>query len=543
VPENVLYYGDNLDILRRYIADESVDLVYLDPPFNSNATYNVLFAEHTGEKAASQIKAFEDTWTWDEAAARTYFETVKGGGQVANALQAFYTLLGESNMMAYLAMMAPRLVELRRVLKSTGSIWLHCDPTASHYLKLLMDAVFAPQNFVAEVIWKRTSSHNDPKRPGKIHDVLLYYGKTNERIWNPTYQPLDPGYLEKVYVYEDARGRYRLGDLTAPGVSKGVTGQVWRGVDPTARGRHWRTTPDELERMLADNRIQLKKDGKPSLNGYKQYLSDSKGMPLQTIWADIPNVTGISREKLGYPTQKPEALLERIILSSSNEGDVVLDPFCGCGTAVAVAHRLKRRWIGIDITHLAVNLMKHRLLNTFGESVTKEYRVIGEPVDLEGARQLASDDPYQFQWWALGLVGARPVEQKKGADRGIDGRIYFHEGNPADIKQIILSVKAGANIGRHFVHELRGVVEREGAAIGVLITMAKPTQPMREEAASAGFYTSPWGTHARLQILTVAELLDGKRIDAPPLGQVGQTFKKAPRKHEEHDHLAFELDP
>jgi len=237
----------------------------------------------------------------------------------------------------------------------------------------------------------------------------------------------------------------------------------------------------------------------------------------------------VAAERLGYPTQKPEALLERIIKASSNEGDVVLDPFCGCGTAIAVAHRLKRRWIGIDITHLAVNLMKHRLLNTFGESVTKEYRVIGEPVDLEGARQLARDDPYQFQWWALGLVGARPVEQKKGADRGIDGRIYFHEGNPADIKQIILSVKAGANIGRHFVHELRGVVEREGAAIGVLITMAKPTQPMREEAASAGFYTSPWGTHPRLQILTVAELLDGKRIDAPPLGQVDQTFKKAPR--------------
>jgi len=529
MPANTLYYGDNLDVLRRYIASESVDLVYLDPPFNSNATYNVLFAEQSGEKAASQIRAFEDTWTWDEEAARSYFETVQAGGAVGNALEAFYTLLGDSNMMAYLAMMAPRLVELRRVLKPTGSIYLHCDPTASHYLKLLMDAVFGPVNFVAEVIWKRTSSHNDPKRPGRIHDTLLYYGRSSARIWNPTYQPLDTGYVEKVYTYEDERGRYRLDNLTAPGVSKGVTGEVWRGVDPTARGRHWRTTPQELERLLADGRIQLKKDGRPSLNGYKQYLADSKGMSLQSIWADIPNVTGISNEKLGYPTQKPEALLERIILSSSNEGDVVLDPFCGCGTAVVVAHLLKRRWVGIDITHLAVNLMKYRLLNRVGESVTAEYDVVGEPTDVEGARQLAHDDPYQFQLWALGLVGARPTELKKGADKGIDGRAVFFERGPTDTKHIILSVKAGTHIGRHFVHELRGVVDREKAAIGVLITMEPPTKPMREEAASAGFYTSPWGAHPRLQLLTVAELLDGRRIDSPPLGQVGQTFKKAPR--------------
>ena len=526
--ENTLYYGDNLDVLWRYIASESVDLVYLDPPFNSNATYNVLFAEHSGEKAASQIQAFEDTWSWDEEAARTYFETVQAGGEVANALQAFYTLLGESNMMAYLAMMAPRLVELRRVLKPTGSIWLHCDPTASHYLKLLMDAVFGPMVFRNEAVWQRTGAHSSANRLGPVHDILLFYSKGPEYTWNRLYTPHAEEYVRKHYSQTDADGRRWMPDnLTAAGTRNGSSGQPWHGFDVAAKGNHWKFTQENLERLDAEGRIYW-----PSKGGwprYKRYLDEVQGTLLQDVWTDISPINAVAAERLGYPTQKPEALLERIILSSSNEGDVVLDPFCGCGTAIAVAQRLKRRWVGIDITHLAVNLMKHRLLTAFGEGVKAEYEVIGEPTDVEGARQLAKEDPFQFQLWALGLVGARPMEQKKGADRGIDGRIYFHEGNPTDVKQIILSVKAGANIHRSYVHELRGVVDREGAKIGVLMTMENPTKPMREEAASAGFYQSPWGTHARLQILTVPELLEGKRIDAPPMGQVGKTFKNAPR--------------
>lgn len=535
---NTLYYGDNLDVLRRYVKDESVDLVYLDPPFNSNATYNVLFAEHSGEKAASQIKAFEDTWTWDEEAARTYFETVQAGGEVANALQAFFTLLGESNMMAYLAMMAPRLVELRRVLKPTGSIYLHCDPTASHYLKLLMDAVFGARNFQNEVAWRRFSAKNDPKRYGRSHDVLLYYSRGDHCMWNVQYGPFEDDYVEQNYRYtEEGTGRrYRLSDLTAhkPG---GDVDYEWHGMRPY-KGRHWAYSRENMDKFLAEGRIVFRKTGMPV---YKRYLDEMPGVPLQDIWTDVRLHAG-SNERLGYPTQKPEALLERIILASSNEGDVVLDPFCGCGTAIAAAHRLKRRWVGVDITHLAVNLMKHRLLTAFGEGVKAEYDVIGEPTDIEGARQLATDDPYQFQWWALGLVGARPVEQKKGADKGIDGRILFHEGNPTDVKHIILSVKAGTHIGAAFVRDLRGVIEHHGAEIGVLISMETPTKPMREEAASAGFYQSPWGTHARLQLLTVPELLAGKRIDAPPMGQVGQTFKKAPHSHVSHEALALDLD-
>ena len=533
---NHLYYGDNLDVLRRYIADESVDLVYLDPPFNSNATYNVLFAEHSGEKAASQIKAFEDTWTWDAEAARSYFETVQAGGSIGNALQAFYTLLGDSNIMAYLAMMAPRLVELRRVLKPTGSIYLHCDPTASHYLKLLMDAVFGAERFLGEVIWKRTSAHSSAKRPGPIHDVLLLYSKTDAYVWNPQYQPYDPEYIDLFFEMRDADGRqWKRCDLTGAGTRNGATGQPWRGIDITAKGRHWAYPPDELDRLDALGRVHwpAKEGGMPRL---KQYVEDMPGVPLQDMWTDIRPIHNLAAERLGYPTQKPEPLLERIILSGTAEGDVVLDPFCGCGTAIAVAHRLKRRWVGIDITHLAVNLMKHRLLNAFGESVKAEYEVIGEPTDVAGARQLAKEDPYQFQWWALGLVGARPAEQRKGADKGIDGRIVFFERGPTDTKNIILSVKAGANLHRNMVHELRGVIDREGAAIGVLITMETPTKPMREEAASAGFYQSPWGTHPRIQLFTVAALLDGMRIDAPPMGQVGQTFKKAPRaKSDTHE--------
>lgn len=523
-PRNILYYGDNLDVLCRYVADESVDLVYLDPPFNSNATYNVLFKEHSGEKAASQIKAFEDTWTWDQEAARSYFEMLQAGGEVANAVKAFYTLLGDSNMMAYLAMMAPRLVELRRVLKPTGSIYLHCDPTASHYLKLLMDAVFGPQLFRDEICWQRSTAkgHAFTRFPS-AQDTLLYYSKGPEPVWHTQYLPHREEYIQSHYgnVEPDTGRRYTLGDCLNPNPDRPNLTYEWNGIT-----RVWRWTPEKMQKLHDGGRLVYTKSGMPR---YKRYLDEMPGTAVTTVWTDIPPLNSQASERLGYPTQKPEALLERIINASSEEGDLVLDPFCGCGTAVAVAHRLKRRWIGIDITHLAVNLMKHRLLSAFGESVKSEYEVIGEPVDVAGAGQLAKDDPYQFQWWALGLVGARPAEQKKGADKGIDGRIYFHEGDPTDVKQIILSVKAGANIGVSMVRDLRGVVEREDAAIGVLVAMEAPTKPMREEAASAGFYTSPWGTHARIQLFTVAALLDGMRIDAPPMGQVGRTFKKAPK--------------
>jgi DNA modification methylase len=523
---NRLYYGDNLDVLVRHIADESVDLVYLDPPFNSNASYNLLFAKH-GTKAAAQIKAFEDTWTWDENAARSYQEVVEQGGRVSQAMQAFRTFLGESDMLAYLAMMAPRLVELRRVLKNTGSLYLHCDSNASHYLKMLLDAIFGPARFRNEIIWKRTSAHSSAKRYGPIHDTLLFYTKSDRYTWNPQYQPYEQDYLDTFFDQVDSAGRrWKRTDLTGAGVRHGETGEVWRGIDVTAKGRHWGVPPSVLDDLDRKGQIHWpKKSGEmPRL---KQYPEDLPGVALQDIWNDIKPLHNLSEERLGYQTQKPEALLDRIVSASSNEGDVVLDPFCGGGTTIASAQRLKRRWIGIDITHLAIGLIRHRLRDSYGEGVADTYRVIGEPVDVSGAADLAVSDPYQFQWWALGLVGARPAEGKKGADKGIDGRIYFHE-NGGTTRQVILSVKAG-KLHANYVRDLRGVVEREKAAIGALLTLDEPTKAMRTEAASAGFYTSPWGRHPKLQIVTVGELLSGDRIDMPPVRQTSVTFKRAPK--------------
>jgi DNA modification methylase len=534
---NKLFFGDNLDILRRYVEVESVDLVYLDPPFNSNATYNVLFAEQNGSRAAAQIKAFEDTWRWDQIAAEAYQEVVEAGGRVSQVMQAFRTFLGETDLLAYLAMMAPRLVELRRILKPTGSIYLHCDPTASHYLKMLMDAVFGTQNFRNEIVWKRTSARKSVSQYGRIHDILLLFTKTTESVWHP---PMVPQTVETVRGHDvmvDEVGKpHRVSDLT--GAGQGPPRRFGdRELDPPA-GRHWQYDQQGIDDLMKQGRIIFARSGRPRL---KTYLTDLPGITVGDVWSDIDPINSAAAERLGYPTQKPEALLERIIQASSNEGDMVLDPFCGCGTAIAVAQRLNRKWIGIDITHLAITLMKHRLQDTFGNQAV--YQTIGEPVSSPDAKTLADEAPYQFQWWALGLVGARPVEAKKGADKGIDGRLYFHdESEGGKTKQVIFSVKAGNPTVAH-VRDLRGVIDREKAEIGVLISMEESTKPMRAEAAGAGFYDSPWGTrHPRMQLLTIEELFSGKRIDMPPSRDL-RTFKKAPRaKRTKTDHPELDFD-
>jgi len=517
---NRLYYGDNLDVLRRHVGDESVDLVYLDPPFNSNANYNVLFVEKDGSRAASQIRAFEDTWRWDEGAVRVYHDVLEGGGQVAQAMLAFRTFLGDSDMLAYLAMMAPRLVELRRVLKPTGSLYLHCDPTASHYLKMLLDAIFGATNFRNEIVWRRVTAHSDAKKWSPVVDVVFYYGKSDAVTWNTPFAPHEPQYLSDKYRHRDQRGIYRLDNMTSPNPRPNMMYE-WKGHASPAKG--WRYSKETMAKLDADGRIWYP-DEKAKRPQLKRYLHESEGMVMGTVWDDIPPINSQAQERLGYPTQKPEALLERIISASSNEGDVVLDPFCGCGTTIAAAQKLGRQWIGIDITHLAITLIRSRLADVFAG--VAQYEVIGEPVSVPDAEALTAADPYQFQWWALGLVGARPVEQKKGADKGIDGRIYFHEGE-GRTRQIILSVKAG-KLQASDVRDLRGVMEREKAEIGVLISMEEPTGPMRREAASAGFYTSPWGRHARLQLITVEDLLIGRGIDRPP-AQASVTFKRAPK--------------
>jgi DNA modification methylase len=528
-PKNKLYYGDNLDVLRRYVRNESVDLVYLDPPFNSRQDYNVLFAEKDGKQSNSQVRAFEDTWEWNLDAEMAYKETVEKGGRVADALRAFRTFLHGSDMLAYLAMMAPRLVELRRVMKETASIYLHCDPTASHYLKILMDAVFGPQSFLTEIVWKRSSAHNDGKQGrkqhGRIHDIILFYAKGNDWRWIPQYTSYDQSYVTKSYRHvEPGTGRlYRLDNLSGPGGgAKGNPSYEVMGVT-----RHWRYSKEKMEQLIAEGRIvQTKPGGVPA---YKRYFDEMGGVALQDIWTDIGPIGAQAQERLGYPTQKPEALLERILKSSSEKGDVVLDPFCGCGTTVQVAQKLKLNWIGIDITHLAISLIKQRLSDSFGPDVKKSYAVIGEPTDYAGAALLASEDKYQFQWWALGLVGARPAEQRKGADRGIDGRIYFHdEGRGENTRQIIFSVKAGG-VTVSQIRDLVGVLDREDAEIGVFICFEEPTKPMLREAAEAGFYTAPDGSiYPRMQILTIEEILKGKQPEYPRFAR-DATFKKAPK--------------
>jgi DNA modification methylase len=526
--QNKLYYGDNYDVLQRYVQDESVDLIYLDPPFNSRKDYNVLFAEKDGSKSSSQIHAFEDTWEWNLDAERSYQHIVETiGGRIADAMRAFRTFLGNSDMMAYLAMMAPRLIELKRVLKETGSIYLHCDPTASHYLKMLMDAVFGAQSFKNEITWKRTTAHSDAKQGrrafGNVADILLFYSKGQECTFNHQFVPYDESHLKK-YCYSDQDGRqYALGDITGPGgAAKGNPIYEVFGVV-----RYWRFSKAKMEELIQQGRIVQPAPG--AVPRYKRYLDEMPGLPAQSVWDDIFPINSQAQERLGYPTQKPETLLERIIKTSSNVGDLVLDPFCGCGTSVQVAQGLNRRWIGIDITHLAIGLIKKRLSDAFGPAIRETYEVIGEPTDHSGAARLAGEDKYQFQWWALGLVGARPAEQKKGADRGVDGRIYFHDERGGVTKQIVFSVKAGEHLMPAFVRDLSGVVHREKAQMGVLITLKRPTREMLKDASSYGLYESRWGRHPRIQVVTIEQLLSGYEIDRPPTQAVDVTLKKRPR--------------
>lgn len=544
---NSLYYGDNLPVLREHIPDESVDLVYLDPPFNSNANYNVLFKEQSGEASPAQIRAFSDTWEWTQEAQRTFeleiIENPAAPTAVKEMVSALHQFVGPNSMMAYLVMMTPRLVELRRVLKPTGSLYLHCDPTASHYLKLLLDAVFGKDHFRTEISWRRTSAHNDAaqgrKQYGNVRDSILFYTKGSSWTWNWLYTPYDTEYVESFYRFtEEGSGRrYRMGDLTAarPGGDTSYDWRVKRPKDraweadlteehrnpregweykgvPPYKNRYWAYSQEGMARMESEGRIVYADNGSPR---YKRHLDEMPGVALQNDWSDIRPAS--RSESLGYPTQKPQALLERIIQASSNEGDVVLDPFCGCGTAVAAAHKLNRGWVGIDITHLAVALMKHRLKTAHNLAAGQDYQVVGEPADVGGARALAEQDRFQFQFWALSLLEALPRDQgKRGADQGVDGILHFIDGPRRNAQKVVVQVKSG-HVSVAHVRDLRAVVEREKAAIGLFITLEEPTGPMRTEAVSAGFYHSDiWQRdYPKIQMRTIHDLLTGAGFDLP----------------------------
>ena len=542
--QNKLYFGDNLGILREHVKDESVDLVYLDPPFNSNTTYNVLFAEKSGEQSAAQITAFDDTWHWGMESELAYRELVTDGPKkLGDMLQAMRAFLGQNDMMAYLTMMAQRMAELHRVLKPTSSLYLHCDPTASHYLKLLLDAAFGADKFRNEIVWKRTSAHSDTKQgrrqPGRIHDVILFYTKSDEWTWNPVHTKYDQDYADDFYrhVEPETGRRYTLGDLTGPGgAKKGNPEYEVMGVV-----RYWRYSRERMQELIDEGRVVQETPG--AVPRYKRYLDEMAGVSLQDWWGDIKPIGSRSRERLGYPTQKPESLLERIINASSNEGDIVLDPFCGCGTATAAAERLKRRWIGIDITHLAITLIRHRLNDAFGGKL-RQYQVIGVPEDLAGAAALAQENRYQFEWWALGLVDARPAgDKRKGADSGVDGYINFFDDNSGKAKRIVVQVKSG-HVERSQIATLNSDREREKAEIGLFITLERPTNPMAQEALSAGFYEPEhFSNHRfpRVQILTIEGLLEGVEAQYPRFAPRA-TFRRAPRQIREES-APFLLKP
>jgi site-specific DNA-methyltransferase (adenine-specific) len=551
-----LYFGDNLKWLadRKEFPDASVALVYLDPPFNSNADYNVLFREPSGQVSQAQFHAFTDTWSWADAA-DTYHQFIDNCQNVAvvELMEALHSFLKHSPMMAYLAMMAPRLVELQRILKSTGSLYLHCDPTASHYLRMLLDGVFGAKNFRNEISWKRSQpkSHTTVNFPN-CRDVIFRYSKSESVTFNKVYGEHDPDYIEKFYRFTDPDGRrYRLGDITNPNKNRPNLTYEFLGVK-----RVWRWTKERMQQAYEEGRIHQSKPG--AVPQEKRYLDEMHGQPISDSWDDIEHLHGGVRpnfvsESLGYPTQKPQALLERIISASSNPGDLVLDPFCGCGTTIHAAQKLDRQWIGIDITYLAINLIKRRLKDAFGEEI--EFEEKGQPTDFESAKRLAELDKFQFQHWALSLIGARPLREGegKGADRGVDGLLYYYETERKDFlnrvredapslkteepyrEKIIVQVKGGG-VNRGDVATLLGDVENQKAAGGVLITLEKPSKQMRTEAADAGRYTSKlWHDkdYPRIQILTVEGLLNGtERTDAPP--QINP-FAMAAREQKQHE--------
>lgn len=555
---NHLYYGDNLEVLRSSIHDESIDLVYLDPPFNSQANYNVLFKAPSGEQSKAQIEAFEDTWHWNDSAEQAFDEVMQSGNtNVAEMLQALRSFLNENDMMAYLTMMCVRLIELHRVLKPTGSLYLHCDPTASHYLKILLDGIFGPENWQNEIIWRRTGSHNKANRFGPIHDVIHFYRKSSAYKHRRVFRPYTNGHVEGYFKKSDERGRYWTNSIHGAGPRNGESGKPWNGYNPTAAGRHWAIPSDlveslgidpelgvheKLDALLKFDVIDLPDPASGSLPTYRQYLDRSPGVLLQDIWSYQPHTRGTlygtdegidedvrwltaqgDDERLGYPTQKPVGLLERIVLASSDEGQVILDPFCGCGTAVHAAQKLGRRWIGIDITHLAISLIEKRLKDAFPGGLS--YETHGTPKDIDGARALAVADKYQFQWWAVSLVNAVPFGGKKrGADGGVDGHIYFKPDGKKTEKAIV-SVKGGDNVNVAMIRDLAHVVDREKAKIGVFITLAEPTGPMKTEAIKTGYYETPFGKFPKVQILTIRELFDGRRPAIPLVDS--SVFKKA----------------
>ena len=543
---NRLYYGDCMTIMAEW-PSACVDLIYLDPPFNSNRNYSAIYKDETGRPLPDQVEAFCDMWELDqerERAIRTMPVLMRESGMddsVAELWRLWMQALRgtQPRLLAYLSYMAERLLIMSRLLKPTGSLYFHCDPTVSHYVKPLLDGVFGHSNFRNEIVWRRTSAHGRAKRWGPIHDTLLFYTKSEHYNWNRTFQSYDDSYVDKFFRFGDKNGRYRVGNLTGPGTRRGNSGLPWRGIDPTAKGRHWEVPPDRILPAhfrhpdgYADMTVQERLDvldeagliywpPKGNVPQPKQYLDVSPGTSLQDVIWDIPPIGPQAKERLGFFTQKPLALLERIIAASSNLGDVVLDPFCGCATTLEAAHKLGRQWIGIDIAiHAVKRVARVRLEERLGLIEGQTFTVEGVPGTLEGAQDLWQRDKYHFQKWAVEQIEGF-VTTKRTADGGIDGRVYFAVPDEKELQSMVVEVKGGANVDIRDLRALKGVLDYDTALIAGLITMnpIKETQArnFNRFMAEAGRLEILGIEYPRMQILSVGEILEGKRFKTPTI--------------------------
>ena len=547
---NQLYYGDCLTIMEG-MRSGSVDLIYLDPPFNSNREYNAIYKDETGRPLPDQIEAFCDLWTLDEErerAIKTMPVLMREAGiedEVAQFWKLWMNALRNTQprLLAYLSYMVERLLQMKSILKPTGSVYLHCDPTASHYIKIMMDGIFGHKNFRNEIIWRRTGAHGRAKKWGPIHDCILFYTKSGKYTWNRIYEEYDQSYIDNFYKFSDERGQHRLVTLDGPGIRHGSSGQPWRGVNPTNKGRHWEIPPDRAlpnnfkfpegySDMSCQERLDVL-DGagliywppKGKVPQHKRYLANSEGNPIQDIINDIRPIGSQASERLGYVTQKPIALLERIIQSSSNEGDVVLDPFCGCATTMEAAQSLGRKWIGIDIAiHAIKRVARVRLQERLGLVEGKDFVIDGVPRNIEGAKDLWERDKYHFQKWAVEEVDGF-VTTKRTADGGIDGRLYFSIPNERDLQSMAIEVKGGKNVNITALRALKGVLDNDSALIAGLIIMeplgAVKERNFRQFMAGAGDLEVSGINYPRMQILTISDILEGTRFHTPSVAGRG----------------------
>lgn len=491
------------------------DLIYLDPPFNSNANYNMFFKSKTGKASEAQILAFSDTWEWTAESEATLDKLRKS--RIGDVVTGLERVVGHSDMLAYVVSMAVRLLELHRVLKETGSIFVHCDPTASHYLKIVMDAIFTPRNFRNELVWKRSTSsqkgsQHEPRRFGRNHDVILFYVKNDRAAkFYPIKKPPTQEQIDAKFRHVDERGRWmdnssHIWSTPNMGARPNLCYE-WRGF----RNKHpsgWRLSRERLEEEYQKGNFEIvKKNGKRKLIR-KIYLKDYKGENTGDLWDDINPAQG--KERVGYPTQKPEDLLERIIKATTEEGDLVLDPFCGCGTTVMSAERLGRSWVGMDITHLAVDLIAKRISDSYSASAV----IHGVPESMDAAVKLADDNKLEFEKWAVTRIPNVYPNQRQVGDSGVDGRglieIVGEDGKKRN-ETVIVSVKGGRNIVPGMVRDLIGTIRSTHAGFGVFICLRRPTKKTEEAAAKAGVFTNAYGTWPRCVIYTIEDYFAGKR--------------------------------